>query len=550
MMPLLPLLSILFFASPGAGADYVVVNARVYTVSDDEPQAEAFAVAGGRFLMVGSNEGVLHAFPDAPRLDAGGRAIVPGLIDAHAHLMGQGRSMMRTDLVGTGSIEEVLGRLAAFDENLPEGTWLQGQGWDQNDWTDARYPTRADLDVRFPDRPVWLHRIDGHAAWANSAALRRIGIDRLRSMDDPAGGRIVRDGAGEPTGVFIDAAMDIVQREVPPPSGAEDVEALRRVLAETARYGLTGVHEAGLSLADMARYRQAIEEGWFNLRLYGMIGGPGPTQDAICAQGPFHDTTGRLDVRSLKLYIDGALGSRGAALLEPYTDDPGNLGLLQYDTATLTGIVARAIGCGLQVNTHAIGDRGVRTVLDAYEQAFGRAGQGPGRHRVEHAQIVSPEDVPRFKTLGVLASMQPTHATSDMPWAEERLGPERLKGAYAWRSFLDEGVRVPFGSDFPVERVDPLLGFYAAVTRQDANGEPDGGWMPEQRFTRAEALRAFTLDAAYAGFAEDEVGSIEPGKRADFVVLSKDIMTVPDREILQARVEATYLDGEAIFGGL
>lgn len=538
----------LLLATPTRGqADLVVHGAQIYTVDDARPQAEAFAVREGRILMVGSDDDVLGAYPDAARLDAAGQTVLPGLIDAHAHLMGLGETLMQVDLVGTATKAEVVERLEAFARDLPEGAWLSGRGWDQNDWPEQRFPTRADLDEAFPERPVWLVRIDGHAAWANTAALRAAGYEGIHSADDPEGGRIVRDAAGEPTGLFVDAAMDFVGRAVPPMTEEQADEALRRALQETARYGLTGVHDAGADLGTIRRYQRAIDADAFPLRVYAMIGGLGETLDHFCQQGPLRDYEGRLSVRSIKFYIDGALGSRGAALLEPYSDDPGNRGLLFVQPDTFRAQVQRAMECGLQVNTHAIGDRGNRVVLDAYEEALQATGETVGRHRIEHAQIVAPDDLSRFAELDVIASVQPTHATSDMPWAEERLGAERLRGAYAWRTLLDSGAHVTFGSDFPVEQVDPLLGLYAAVTRQDAAGEPEGGWRPEERVTRDEALRAFTLDAAYAAFMEDEVGSLSPGKRADFVILDRDVMTVPAPQILEAEVIATYLDGVEVY---
>ena len=367
----------------------------------------------------------------------------------------------------------------------------------------------------------------------------------------PEGGAIVRDKQDRPTGVFIDNAQALVGALVPPPTDEVRQLWMEQAFEETARHGLTGVHDAGADLATFRRYERFIEAERFPLRVYAMIDGPGETLDYFCENGPLLDYDGRLTVRSLKLYMDGALGSRGAALLEPYADDPDNRGLLLIPPDRFETVVERAMRCGLQVNTHAIGDRANHLVLDVYERAIAETGGGPGRHRIEHAQVVvTPDDIERFAPLGVIASMQPTHATSDMPWAEDRVGPDRIRGAYAWRTFLDSGARLALGSDFPVERVSPLLGFYAAVTRQDADGALEAGWYPEQRLTRAEALRGFTLDAAYAAFMEDAVGSLEPGKRADFVVLSRDIMTVPDEEILDAEIVATYLDGAPIYGGL
>ena len=535
----------------------VLHNARIYTVNPDQPTAEALAFEGGRLLAIGMDDDVLDAYPDARRLDARGHTVVPGLIDAHAHLMNLGLSLLRADLAGTTSKDEILDRLTTFAADLPEGAWLTGRGWDQNDWPAAEdgahpFPTRADLDAAFPERPVWLTRVDGHAAWANTAALRAAGLDPdAPAPEAPEGGAIRTDAEGRPTGVFIDRAMDLVARTIPEAEEAELDEALERALEMTAAHGLTGVHDAGADLATFRRYERFVEAGRFPLRVYAMIDGPGETFAHVCSEGGLPVPSDRLRVRSVKVYVDGALGSRGAALIEDYSDAPGERGLLFMRPDSLQAFVADAMRCGLQVNTHAIGDRGNRVVLDAYEAALAETGGGPGRHRIEHAQVVvAPDDIARFAPLGVIASMQPTHATSDMPWAEARVGPARIRGAYAWRSFVESGARLALGSDFPVERVSPLLGFYAAVTRQDADGQPPEGWYPEQVLTREEALRGFTLDAAYAGFLEDEVGSLEAGKQADFVVLSRDIMAVPETEILGTEVIATYLGGAAVFGGL
>jgi hypothetical protein len=530
-----------------AQADWVLHNARIYTVNFDQPEAEALAIRGDRILMVGSNEDVLSAYPNARREDAQGRTVIPGLIDAHTHLMGLGESLIQVDLVGTTSKQEILDRLEDFAQDLPEDAWLTGRGWDQNDWAEQEFPTRDDLDQAFPNRPVWLTRIDGHAAWANTAALEAVGLEQLRAMDDPEGGTIVRGEDGAPTGVFVDAAMRIVGQAVPEPSDAERDRALELALQETAKYGLTGVHDAGASRATVQRYQRFIDEGRFGVRLYAMIGGRGATFDHYCEAGPLHNYADRLAVRSVKFYIDGALGSRGAALLDEYSDDAGNRGLLLQQPDRFRENVRTAMECGFQVNTHAIGDRGNRIVLDAYETVMDSVGTTLGRHRVEHAQILAPDDIARFAELDVIASVQPTHATSDMYWAEDRLGPERIEGAYAWRSLLDRGARLALGSDFPVEQVNPLLGFYAAITRQDAEQWPDEGWHPEERMTRQEALRGFTLDAAYSAFQEDQLGSLEPGKLADFVVLSHNIMEVRPPTILETRVVATYLGGERIY---
>ncbi len=541
------LVALAALAPAASGQRLVVHGGTVYTVDAARPTAQAFAVEDGRFVAVGTEAEVLAGRADWPRMDLDGQTVTPGLIDAHAHLMGLGQALLQADLVGTTSKAEIVDRLVAFAETLPDGAWVTGRGWDQNDWGgDGGFPTRADLDEAFPDRPVFLGRVDGHAGWANTAAMRAAGLDPdAPAPPDMEGGAVLRDDRGRPTGVFVDAAEGLIQNAIPEPDLAFAQEALRRALQETARYGLTGVHEAGTPLASVELYRQFAASGQFPIRVYAMI-----TPDEIgpfCDRNPAGIAEDRLRVRSVKVYADGALGSRGAALLAGYADDPGNTGLLFRQPDALQATVRAAMACGLQVNTHAIGDRANQVVLDAYETAIERTGGGPGRHRVEHAQILTLDDIERFAELGVIASVQPTHATSDMPWAGERLGDDRLRGAYAWRRLIDAGARLALGSDFPVERVDPLLGFHAAVTRQDADDRPAGGWYGNQTLTRAEALKGFTLDAAYAGFMEDEVGSIEPGKRADFVVLSQDVMAVPPEQILDTEVVATYVDGQAVY---
>lgn len=537
-------LALLFVSSPSLAVT-LIHNALIHTVNEKQPQASAMAFDGeGKILAVGGKE-LLQRFPAAKRIDLAGKTVVPGLIDAHVHLMSLGIARARVDLVGTESRDEVLERLQAFESTLAEDEWLTGRGWDQNDWPVREFPSAADLDGLFPNRPVWLGRIDGHAAWANTAAMNKSTVD-LTTAVDPQGGRIMRDAQGRPTGIFLDAAKVYVDTVEPPLSEEQLDRALKVAVREANSTGLTSVHEAGTGLTTLRRYRRAIDAGKLSLRIYAMADGIEDTFAALCRDGMI-EYKNRLSVRSVKFYMDGALGSRGAALLADYSDDSGNRGLLFTQPDVFAKQVADAMRCGLQVNTHAIGDNGNRVVLDAYEKGIAATGGGPGRHRIEHAQTIALEDIPRFGQLGIIASMQPTHATSDMYWAEERLGPERIKGAYAWRRLLDTGARLAWGSDFPVEQVAPLLGFYAAVTRQDLKGWPEGGWYPGERLTRAETLKAFTLDAAYAAFQENELGSLEPGKRADFVVLSADIMTVPVPEIPETRVLSTWLDGQMVY---
>lgn len=539
------------WVAPSVLADEVTVltAATIRTMDPAKPSAEAMAFDdSGRILALGEGAELLEHYPDATRLDVGKATVIPGLIDAHGHVAGLGMAQMRADLSGTRSKAEVLQRLRDFAADLPEGAWLLGRGWDQNDWPQKTFPTAADLDAAFPKRPVWLRRIDGHAGWANTAALNAATAAAKRDFAgdwQPDGGKIQRNAQGQASGVFVDGAMGLVESAIPEP----DAEAMRRALTIGMRlaveHGLTGVHDAGISLQQLRAYQQLADRGEMPLRISAMADGDNEALAWLCDNGLYRHDGGRLQMRTVKLYIDGALGSRGAALIEDYSDDPGNRGLLFMKTRQLADVAARAKQCGVQVATHAIGDRGNRVVLDAYAAALGEDIDTEHRWRIEHAQILAPDDLPRLAQLNVIASMQPTHATSDMPWAEDRLGPERILGAYAWRRLRDSGARLALGSDFPVESVDPRLGLYAATTRTDAEGMPVGGWHPQDKLTAFEALRGFTLGAAYASFSEDEVGSLAPGKRADFVVVAQDPLAIDPSQLRDLDVLATYVDGQA-----
>lgn len=543
-----------------AGAQQVTVltASRIDTMDVAAPRAEAMAFdAGGRILALGGRDALLQRYPGATRIDAGQATVIPGMIDAHGHILGLGVAHLTANLVGTTSKDEVVQRLRDFARELPAGDWLVGGGWDQNDWPQHDFPTAADLDAAFPDRPVWLSRIDGHAGWANSAAMRAVGRDlaggpliegRQDAGWQPDGGRIVRDAQGQPTGVFVDAAMALVDAVVPADDAAKVERELKLAMQDAVAHGLTGVHDAGVSLGTLRIYQHLADRDEMPMRITAMANGDNDALAWLCDNGLYQHPSQRLKMRTVKLYIDGALGSRGAALLKEYSDDHGNLGLLMMTPEQMEAAAAKARGCGVQVATHAIGDRGNRIVLDAYAKALGAdAMASDHRWRVEHAQVLSPEDLPRLAKMHVIASMQPTHATSDMPWAEDRLGPQRIVGAYAWRQLRDSGARLALGSDFPVESVDPRLGLYAAATRTDAAGMPAGGWHPEETLTSYEALRGFTLDAAYAGFAEAEVGSLAPGKRADFVLLAQDPLAIPAAQLRDLTVLATYVDGKLVY---
>ena len=536
---------------PPAIAEVTVLTAAtIRTMDPARPVAGAMAFDDAGAILAVGEAGALHArWPDATRLDLGSATVIPGLIDAHGHVAGLGLSRMRVELEGTRDKAEVLARLRAFADSLQPGDWLLGRGWDQNDWPEQVFPTAADLDAAFPDRPVWLERIDGHAGWANSAALRATGQDLdaggTRGDWHPAGGRIVRDAQGRATGVLVDGAMALVDGVLPAMDVASAERALSSGMQEAVRHGLTGVHDAGVSLLQMQAYRNLADRGEMPLRIHAMADGDSEALAWLCREGAYRHAGGRLQMRAVKLYVDGALGSRGAALLEDYSDDPGNRGLVLMSPDQLGEAVAKARDCGIQVATHAIGDRGNRLVLDAYEAAL--AGHPGLRWRIEHAQVLAPEDLPRLAGLGVIASMQPTPATSDMPWARERLGPDRIHGAYAWRSLRDSGARLALGSDFPVESVDPRLGLYAAATRTDAAGEPIGGWLPGEVLTPFEALRGFTRDAAWAGFAEAETGTLAEGLRADFVVVAEDPLAIPATGLDDLTVLSTWVDGRAAY---
>ncbi len=521
-------------------------NATFYTVNQSQPTAEAMAVQDGKILAMGTKQQLEQQFIGAETRNLSGATVVPGFIDAHGHLLGLGESLLNVDLMGTRNKEEIIQRLKEKAKGLSAGQWLLGRGWDQNDWPETSLPTKADLDEAFPDRPVWLERVDGHANWGNSAALAFSERD-LSGDWQIDGGEIVRDGSGQATGVFIDKAVGLIASKVPSASDEQLLNALTIAMRKTAEVGLTSMHDAGTSLRVWRLLEQLQAKGEMNVRVYAMADGDNEMLGFLCENGVQQTVDGTLVAKSVKLYSDGALGSRGAALLEEYSDDPGNLGLLIEPEEVLTQQAVKAAKCGLQVNIHAIGDRGNRVTLNVLRAASQSNTQNQGRHRIEHSQVIESADFDSFKSLGIIASVQPTHATSDMYWAEDRVGAKRIKGAYAWQTFREKGIPLALGSDFPVERPDPLHGFYAAITRQDHKGWPKEGWYAAQKLSREDALFGFTLGAAYAAFQEQSLGSLEVGKYADFTVLTKDIMRVPVDDILNTKIVATYIGGKAVF---
>ncbi|MDH3647552.1 MAG: amidohydrolase [Gammaproteobacteria bacterium] len=522
------------------GADTLIENVQGYTWRENGLhtfQALRFD-QNGRIVATYDNATI----PDAPtlqRIDGAGATLIPGLVDAHGHVLMLGHARTRADLVGTRSRAEAVARVADYARQNPDVPWILGRGWNQVLWQDNRFPQAADLDELAESRPIWLGRIDGHAAWANTAAMTAAGISN--TTPDPHGGRILRDADGSATGVFVDAATALIDRVVPPPTADQDRRALSAALTELASVGLTSVHDAGIDLRTAKLYRELGAANRLPIRVYAML-----SEEVYRDFGEpmTDDGTGFLAIQSVKVYLDGALGSRGAAMIEPYSDKPGEHGLLFKKTDQFAQLVGDASKRGFQVNAHAIGDAANQVALDGFAAKDARSEL---RHRIEHAQVIRISDIPRFAKLGVIASMQPTHAGSDKNMAKDRIGADRILGAYAWRTLLDTGAVLAAGSDFPVEPAEPLYGLHAAVTRQDRNDMPAGGWYKDQALQMDEALRVFTLDAAYAARQENQLGTLEPGKRADFVLLDENIFKIPAREIWRAKVRETWVNGVCIY---
>lgn len=532
-------------------------NANIYTMNPEKPRAEQMLVQDGVIAAIGSAAGVREAMREQgvrviTRVDVGGRTIIPGLIDAHGHMISLGAiGLGMLDLRSAASYEDVINIVRDRASHVPPGTWIVGRGWDNESWADKRLPHHAALSRAVPDHPVWISRVDGHAGLANAKAMELAGV--TAATQSPAGGEVVRGENGQPTGLFVDNAESIIGAAVPDGLTGSAEECILKAQEMCLSVGLTGVHDAGISPREVEVYQGLGSSGRLKIRVYGMVHG---------SMAPkFFETHGPIDgfklsVYAAKAYIDGAMGSRGAWLLEPYADRSSGpdgqpyVGLAVMQPSEIEELTRHAILNNYQVCTHAIGDRGNREVLEAYARALASTqapeGSAP-RLRIEHAQLLDREDIPRFAELGVIASMQPTHCTSDMRWVDARVGPERAKGAYAWASLLKSGARLAFGSDFPVESHNPFLGIYAAVTRQNLDRQPEGGFHPEQRLTREEALRAFTIDAAYAAFWEERVGSLEYGKLADFVILDRDVMTCDVEEIPETKVLKTYSFGELVY---
>lgn len=536
------LFSIVWLQSCGLGkepVDLIVHNATIYTVDEGFSIAQAFAVKDNRYVAVGGNSSILSNYESENVIDMGGKPIYPGFIDAHAHFYRYGLGLQVADLLGAESEEELVQRVKDHHDRNPEVAWILGKGWDQNLWDGKEFPTKHALDSLFPDTPVLLTRIDGHAALVNQKALTLGGITARTEM---VGGKVILED-GKPTGVLIDNAIKLVSAKVPDASEEESRNALLGAQENCFAVGLTTVVDAGLEIATIDLIKKMQEENTLKMRMYAMVNPSEANMAHYFEKGPYQDD--KLTVKSFKIYGDGALGSRGAALLRPYHDHSDNYGFLLKNPEEFDELAKQMYEHGFQMNTHCIGDSANRTLLDIYAKYL--KGKNDLRWRIEHAQIVSKEDMPKFAKYSIIPSVQPTHATSDMYWAEQRLGPFRIKTAYAYKDLLDQNNMLALGSDFPVEHINPLYGFHSAVARKDAENWPEDGFQSENRITREQALKGMTIWAAYANFEEDLKGSIEPGKLADFVVLENDIMIVDRRDIRGIQVKNTFIGGEKVF---
>ncbi|HEY9184395.1 MAG TPA: amidohydrolase family protein [Salegentibacter sp.] len=541
MKKLLLVLSLLVFlnscnSEEKESVDLLVYNAKVYTVNPDFETAEAFVVKNGKFLETGTTNALREKYKANENLDVGGKAVFPGFIDAHAHFFGLGLQQQKVDLTGTKSFEEVVERIVAFQEER-NADFITGRGWDQNDWEAKEFPVKDTLDQLFPDTPVAITRIDGHALLANQAALDLAGI----TSETPFEGGDIEQKNGKLTGILVDNPMELIGDAQPAPSREEQITALLEAQEICFSYGLTTVDDAGINKSTVELIDSLQQAGELKIRIYAMLSNTDENLDYYLDKDPIKSD--RLNVRSVKFYGDGALGSRGAALKEEYSDRPGHFGALLSSPEDFKKTAERVAKSKFQLNTHAIGDSANYLVLETYDKLL-QNGEDR-RWRIEHSQVIDEEDFKYFSK-NIIPSVQPTHATSDMYWAEDRLGEDRIKGAYAYKKLLDQAGVLPLGTDFPVEKVSPFLTFYAATARQDTNQFPEDGFMKEQALSREETLKGMTIWAAYANFEEEEKGSIEAGKFADFIILDKDIMEIEEKDIPGVEVLETYVNGEKV----
>jgi len=505
----------------------------------------AMAIDNHKVLATGSPDQLSKRFPNADIIDLGGKTLLPGLIDGHGHVTGLGLNLLRVSLRNSPNENDSVSQVISFAQQNPQLSWIRGRGWNQELWPSKQFPTKESLDEKLSQRPVWLRRVDGHAGWANSKALTMAGIDRHTVA--PSGGDIVKDKYGEPTGILIDNAMDLLESKIPKNSIGDVKSAINRAGTHLLSLGITSVHDAGIDQLTYQAYNDLSKDSKMPLRIYAMLAVTDESYPVMLAKGIINSADDKLVIRSVKISADGALGSRGAAMLSPYSDDKKNSGLLLHSPASLQSNMEKAVSQGFQVNVHAIGDKANHLALNYFEQLNQHQKSRELRHRIEHAQVVKVSDLPRFKALNVLPSMQPTHATSDMNMAQDRVGHARIKGAYAWRTLLNSGVRVISGSDFPVEYANPFYGLHAAVSRQNRENKPALGWIAQEAMTLTQALNSFTLDAAYGAHQENLIGTLEPGKWADFIVIDQDIFTQPTTALWKPTVLGTWIGGEQVY---
>ncbi|SEK36922.1 hypothetical protein SAMN05216262_101183 [Colwellia chukchiensis] len=524
----------------------LIKNIQGYTIADNKlSQFSAIAFTNDKIDKIYSASEPLPSHKGLTIIDGEGKTLLPGLIDSHGHILNYGLSLLRADLVNSRSEQDAVNKTLAYAKANTTLTWIQGRGWNQSQWPSNAFPSAKSLDALFPDRPVWLKRVDGHAGWANTKAMALAGINK--DTVSPEGGEIIKDSQGMPTGVFIDNAMALIDNSIAPLTIKQQKQVLIKAMDSLASYGLTSVHDAGIDRENLLAFKELSQENAMTIRVNAMLYLPSPQWQQTLAQGHYRSPDDMLSFNSVKIQADGALGSRGAALLADYSDHPGHKGLLLNTPAAFEQLVQTSMAHGFQVNSHAIGDHANKLVLDSYEKLIKASDSKALRHRVEHAQVLRLEDIPRFAELGVIAAMQATHATSDKNMAQDRLGPNRILGAYAWRKLLDANAIIAAGSDFPVESPNPFYGLHASITRQDHDNKPQGGWFAAEKMSAVEAFRSFTLDAAYAGHQEHIIGSLAAGKKADFILLDNNLFTIPAENIWQINVEKTWVNGNLVY---
>jgi predicted amidohydrolase YtcJ len=528
------------------GETTLIKNIQGYTITANKLEGfSAIQFTNDKIDKLYSTTDKLPTTSNITIVDGKGKTLIPGLIDAHGHILSYGLSLLRADLANSISEQDAVNKTLEYAKENTELTWIQGRGWNQTQWPSNAFPSAKSLDKIFPDQPVWLKRVDGHAGWANSKAMAL--ADITKATISPKGGDIVKDENGEPTGVFIDNAMALIDNGIAPLTMKQQKRVLVKAMDSLASYGLTSVHDAGIDSTNITAFKELSQEGAMNIRINAMLYLPSNNWQQTLAAGQYQSSDNMFSFNSVKIQADGALGSRGAALIEDYSDHPGHKGLLLNTPKEFEHLVKTAMQLGFQVNSHAIGDNANKLVLDTYEKQIKASKAKNLRHRVEHAQVLRLEDIPRFAELDIIASMQATHATSDKNMAQDRLGKERILSAYAWRKLLNANAVIAAGSDFPVESPNPFYGLHASITRQDHNNSPQDGWFPEEKMTPLEAFRSFTIDAAYSGHQENIIGSLAKGKKADFVLLEQNLFEMPAQDIWQMVVEKTWVNGKLVY---